>query len=100
MNKRLKTKWVKALRSGKYSQARGTLKNFNLVGGEKFTSYCCLGVLKEIEPKIRRSSDKELLGPSCGIDIDTQYKLAAMNDGLERKQKSFRAIATWIEKNL
>ena len=37
MDKKIKAKWVKALRSGKYKQGTGVLFN-----GEK---HCCLGVL-------------------------------------------------------
>jgi len=40
MNKRIKKKWLKALRGGKYEQATGSLRN-----GDKF---CCLGVLCDI----------------------------------------------------
>jgi hypothetical protein len=97
MDKKLKAKCVNALRSGEYKQGVGFLKDTD---AEKVISYCCLGVLQTIEPKIRRSVNSELLGSSCGIDIDTQCKLAAMNDGLGQKKKSFRAIANWIEKNL
>ncbi len=37
MNKKIKAKWVAALRSGKYIQARGALRADN--------KFCCLGVL-------------------------------------------------------
>jgi len=40
MNKEIKTKWVAALRSGKYEQTTGQLKNSE--------GFCCLGVLCEI----------------------------------------------------
>lgn len=43
-NPEIKAKWVAALRSGEYQQCTGALTNG--VGG-----YCCLGVLREIEPK-------------------------------------------------
>lgn len=51
MNKRIMKKWVKALKSGKYKQGEGALKN--RAGG-----YCCLGVLtclynKEKNARIR-----------------------------------------------
>lgn len=36
----LKTKWLEALRSGKYQQGQGLLRQGN--------KYCCLGVLAEI----------------------------------------------------
>ena len=37
----LRTAWIAALRSGKYTQGRGELKSAN-------NEYCCLGVLCEI----------------------------------------------------
>lgn len=40
MDKKLKARWVKALRSGKYRQCRSYLTD---AGG-----YCCLGVLQKI----------------------------------------------------
>ena len=40
MNEQVKDKWVAALKSGKYKQARGYLKTEN--------GYCCLGVLCEL----------------------------------------------------
>lgn len=43
MNKTIKQKWLKALRSGKYKQTQGYLKN---EGG-----YCCLGVLCDLAAK-------------------------------------------------
>lgn len=43
MNKTIKKQWVKALRSGKYEQTEGCLKDKN--------GYCCLGVLCDILPK-------------------------------------------------
>lgn len=39
MNKRIKKLWVKALRSGKYRQARETMRS----GHGANVSYCCLG---------------------------------------------------------
>jgi hypothetical protein len=43
----IKAAWVKALRSGDYEQARGSLSAIRLDGK---TGYCCLGVLAEISP--------------------------------------------------
>ncbi len=43
MNENIKSRWVAALRSGNYSQARGRL--------ESESHYCCLGVLCEIAVK-------------------------------------------------
>lgn len=42
MSKELAMKWVEALRSGKYEQGKGYLKN-------PYNKYCCLGVLCEVE---------------------------------------------------
>lgn len=42
MKKRIAMKWIKALRSGEYAQARGFLVNVDSHGNE---SFCCLGVL-------------------------------------------------------
>jgi len=44
MNKRIKSKWLKALRSGKYEQGK-----YNLRDSEN--KYCCLGVLCDIYAK-------------------------------------------------
>lgn len=50
MNRDVKERWVKALRSGKYKQAKRRLvqvKRTPVLNREK-RSYCCLGVLCEI----------------------------------------------------
>jgi hypothetical protein len=44
MNKRVKTKWLKALRSGKYKQGRGQLRTPD-------DRFCCLGVLCDLYAK-------------------------------------------------
>lgn len=44
MNPKVKQKWMKALRSGKYSQAKNVLKSTK--GG-----FCCLGVLCDLAAK-------------------------------------------------
>ncbi len=43
MNQKIKSEWLEALRSGKYKQTTGCLKN------EK--GYCCLGVLSDLYAK-------------------------------------------------
>ena len=96
MDKKLKTRWIKALRSGKYPQATNGLRTE--------TGYCCLGVLCDlIDPSkwndLRYDgrgayvpgSTRELIGLS---DAD-ENKLAAMNDN---ERKSFEQIAAYIEK--
>ena len=44
MDKKVKARWLEALRSGKYRKARNRLRNKN--GG-----MCCLGVLCDIKPR-------------------------------------------------
>jgi hypothetical protein len=46
MNPKVKEKWVAALRSGKYKQARGALC--------KDGAYCCLGVLCDLYRKAKK----------------------------------------------
>lgn len=45
MNKDVKEKWVRALRSGEYEQTGGALAKPTDLGG---INYCCLGVLCEL----------------------------------------------------
>ena len=120
MKKSKAMKWVKALRSGKYKQATGFLKVKEDSGD---CSYCCLGVLGEIN-KLGDSFlvSKDLLDSyqvreACNIatcsgtpfdeegnvDILLRVKnkyvtfdsLAYANDN----GASFKSIASWIEKN-
>lgn len=51
MNKRVKAKWIEALRSGKYKQVRGSLRETEYnskTEKERVKGYCCLGVLCDI----------------------------------------------------
>lgn len=117
--KRTLRKWIRALRSGKYQQGRGTLCQFDK--GE--FKYCCLGVLGDIglpgaewrtygtgevearydlfsEQGVREGSGMlpqgtidSLVGP--GLNVDT---LAAMNDGEgSNPRRKFTTIAKYIE---
>ena len=56
MKKTIMTKWVKALRSGKYKQCQEKLCNVNGQTGEE--SYCCLGVLTDLYLKDRKRQKK------------------------------------------
>jgi hypothetical protein len=55
MNKRIKKLWIKALRSGKYKQARSALR----VVENGDTGYCCLGVLCEVYRRSTKRGDWE-----------------------------------------
>jgi hypothetical protein len=118
MDTELKTKWVKALRSGKYESCQARLVS---PGGDAF---CCLGVLADVQgcvwkdaphsylalapimPRGRKtwncagngSGDGEYLKPerAGGLALTAQVYLAKMND----EGKSFKQIADWIEANL
>ena len=56
LNRELIKKWIAALRSGKYEQHRGALRTHEdgYVGDVGDVGFCCLGVLREIEPGIER----------------------------------------------
>lgn len=58
MKKEIAKKWVKALRSKKYRQARGVLKVKNRTGR---TSHCCLGVLCELYQAEQKKTGKPAL---------------------------------------
>lgn len=108
MDRELKAKWIKALRSGKYRQGHGYLNE----GG----NFCCLGVLCDVvDPDgwtddyltvtkgHRLSRGHRLLSQSTkeslGI-MDHASKLMDMNDGTNEVTKSFVEIADYIEENL
>lgn len=107
----LKTKWVKALRSGKYKQGRGRLYDPDT------KSFCCLGVLEHIclngnvekyhqdDAPFRTLPSLEFyksFGMGDYDDVVTDERaLAALNDGSSgRKPKGFRTIANYIVKNI
>ena len=62
MKKRVLTKWLKALRSGKYKQGRGTLCQTDKKGNE---SFCCLGVLCDLYQKEQKLNKKR------GLKVET-----------------------------
>jgi hypothetical protein len=114
MDKKLKAKWIKALRSGEYKQGKGVLRS----GTGKDASYCCLGVLCDVAGKRVQEGqlyptlkhqiefglyDKTELKHDLHLydDSSVAVRLSEWNDGNHiPKPKSFKWIATWIEKNL
>jgi hypothetical protein len=116
MNKQLKAKWIKALRSGQYR--RGVTR----LVSEDGKQFCCLGVLADVQGCIWQETrygnlkpimprgqktfssnsadndDGEYLKPSKagGLPLAEQVRLAKMNDG----GATFKKIADYIEKNL
>ena len=124
MEKKQAMKWVKALRSGKFKQGKNALKKTE----EGKTSYCCLGVLAEISGAVgygaasnglledRQVRDKCGIATSDGTPLDehgrgipvssldafrinTGYRRFSNLAGANDMCVSFKAIATWIEKN-
>ena len=113
MDPELKAKWLKALRSGRYKQGRGALRDEN-------NCYCCLGVLGDIFDPSKWSTyaDNQVSGCDTavysygtevemlrsemlrGLGIEDGTILASMNDGEDGPPQDFLAIAEWIERNL
>lgn len=126
MNKALKNKWIKALRSGKYKQATETLHYSKKAPVDhEAGGYCCLGVLCAVvglRPKFDLAGEATYKLPKTqakvcgsfiivdpisdheeyhgydefGICISTHNHLVQMND----YKISFNEIANYIEKNL
>ena len=105
--------WVKALRSGKYKQTQGQLRdphlyNFNDSSEEAYTGFCCLGVLCDLAIKDGGMAPwDERRGPSSGagslqptvmkwmgMDQAMQDHLIELNDD---EELSFDEIADVIE---
>ena len=97
MNKTLKDRWIKALRSGEYKQARKTLRRRN-------GRFCCLGVLCDIQGAEWKWDGTYYITHGCaamppGIyeaGLNYASKLSEMNDD----GKSFATIADFIESDL
>jgi hypothetical protein len=107
MDKKLKAKWVKALRSGEYKQGGGYLFSDG--------KYCCLGVLLHIEHPDHSYLEDSYAGSlpdsfqvQCGITPAQEDQLARMNDGkklvagscVPGRKYGFVAIASYIEAHL
>lgn len=111
MKKEVADKWVAALRSGKYQQTQGYLRDSD--------GFCCLGVLCDIFAKDLETEWQghlaghryDFLGQGfhlptevyeiADLTVDTCSNLQEMNDGDSRARKahSFNEIADYIEKN-
>ena len=113
MDKTLKRKLLKALRSGKYKQTTNGLREYN--------KFCVLGVLLDVYDKSKWHLGKKIDGklyynsewfygrnnqdtcvpPSIarkiGLKLQDAYTLIDLND---YDQKTFAEIADWIDENL
>jgi hypothetical protein len=126
VNPEIKAKWVAALRSGEYQQARGALKRAITVDeeGNQVVGHCCLGVLCEVAitegldietrkgsfvPTYRFDGESALLphtiaewaglGPIASPSIHTDDGVEFLAD-LNDDGKSFAEIADLIEEYL
>ena len=91
MDKKLKAKWVKALRSGRYKQGRVYMYNDG--------RYCCLGVLACVmghNPAKEGQDRYDLALESLGNE--PMYALIGLNDDLERPP--FEVIAGFVDATL
>lgn len=104
MNKKWKTRWIKALTSKKYEQGRMSLKEKT----DKGYAYCCLGVLRDlINPRsnaMQKNESKQDVNYLChahlkvaGLDDSTQRVLGKFNDN---QRWGFPRIAKWVDKHL
>jgi len=120
MNKVVKKLWIKALRSGKYRQARDTLKA-DYSGGSR--AYCCLGVLTNLYAKEHNMCFGAVLDRTASLDSDLSRRvmnwaglnsrnpkvgdnrLITINDGNDGcvgsiKPHNFKQIANLIQRYL
>ena len=97
MKTALKQKWVQALRSGKYEQGSGRLREDDC--------FCCIGVLADILDPAGwnddwwNGQDCTLTDDGCDtaeLDAQAHDHLTEMNDN----GMPFPKIADWIEENL
>lgn len=89
MNKNAK-KWIKALRSGKYNQARGLLRE---VTDDGEVTYCCLGVACDLYAKEHRLSWEEKDVRYFEGDTQTKYSLLGERFSLPEE------VAEWLGMN-
>jgi hypothetical protein len=104
MPEKVKTKWLEALRSGKYNQTTEVLQND--------CGYCCLGVLCRVGEKedadLEFDTEGALHGANlsshqydvyawAGLDVHTENVLINLND---EEVKDFDEIADFIEEHL
>jgi hypothetical protein len=96
MDQKVKTEWVRALRSGEYKQHYGSLCDDAINNLEEAKSFCCIGVLGKIT---RPENFWYTSGVTKYFNLPntTVNTLVDMNDS---QKKSFSKIADWIEENL
>jgi len=100
MNAKIKTRWIEALRSGRYEQTVGLLRGRY--------GFCALGVLCDIAPGshywekgyggdwnfMSAASGSRMFLAGLGLTLNEQETIGKMNDN---DRASFHAIADYIE---
>lgn len=98
ITKKLKRKWVAALRGGNYIQARATLRIREHSGR---LGHCVLGVLLDVAGLTFDPGDytnvHELLGEDLGEQL---YRLNDGTQGIHQTGMSFPQLADWIEEHV
>lgn len=128
MKAAIKRRWVAALRSGKYKQSEGQLREVDYDNDRAVLGYCCLGVLCDVYANSKAGAhakwkDEGFLGETTylptevrewaglpGEDEASCYKPApgyhheTVQEALTTLNDvigaGFKRIAAWIEKNL
>lgn len=81
MKKEIATRWVKALRSGKYKQGKCPLKYKTKAG---VTRHCCLGVLCELYNQDKKKQHKKPLtvrpARECEVEVAKNTKAYAFGN--------------------
>ena len=112
MPKALKTKWVKALRSGKYKQGKYTL--YSPREGNAAPKFCCLGVLEHcaMNGKVESMKYDSIVEYKAvpSPDFYKQFGITDINDGEfnvltamhmnDAENRRFKTIANMIEKHV
>ena len=107
MNKSLKKKWTKALRSDEYVQGTNQL----VAPCGDYDEFCCLGVLCDvmgvefeygfsclvIAGTLHSSTLPDSLLKEAGLNFGEQKELMDLNDN---EYWDFNNIANWIDENL
>lgn len=105
MKQNIMKKWVKALRSGKYKQGSGTLKQYNRKGQAE---HCCLGVLCELyNHTMKKNKKKTIPEKICDNDRDFSFGYTRFDGSCDGLPKSVRdwsgvkdTIGTFGKENL
>ena len=88
-------KWVKALRSGKFKQGTGTLKQFNSKG---VAQHCCLGVLCELyNQEMKKHKKKTLSEKVCDNDSDFSFgycRFGGHKEDLPKEVKNWAGMSS------